>query len=349
VFGVGFTAVMLRGWVAVATCVGELALYAAICVIAYRWPGTVLPLPDERAVLVDTVVGFSVAASVLATCLFLHFRIYDERQRDLAELNEILEGASRVKSEFLSLLSHEMRTPLAAVSVNVQAVREIISRLGGTAAAGGWGQAAPAAFGGLAEPAAGELLEGAQEEIMRLARMVGGMLTLSSLSGAPGKGEVDLSELMRCGAEAMRLSLARRGNSLAVEAEPGLSVLGVADFLAQVETNLLQNANAHTRDGAITVRAARSGGEAVVTVTDTGTGIDPELLPRVFERGVSDGGTGFGLYLCRTVVESLGGRIWIESEPGRGTAASFALPAVDAAAEDADGADGADGEGADGP
>ena len=64
----------------------------------------------------------------------------------------------------------------------------------------------------------------------------------------------------------------------------------------------------------------------LVTVKDTGDGISAELLPRVFERGVSAGGTGFGLYLCKTVVESHGGRIWIESEPGSGTTVSLALP-----------------------
>jgi signal transduction histidine kinase len=64
----------------------------------------------------------------------------------------------------------------------------------------------------------------------------------------------------------------------------------------------------------------------LVTVTDTGTGIAAELLPHVFERGVSTGGTGFGLYLCKTVVESHGGRIWIESTPGSGTTTRFALP-----------------------
>ncbi|MDR1312604.1 MAG: HAMP domain-containing histidine kinase [Deltaproteobacteria bacterium] len=124
----------------------------------------------------------------------------------------------------------------------------------------------------------------------------------------------------------MRPSLARRGNGLATEIEPGLAVLGVADLLAQVEANLMTNANAHTANGTVTVRAARRAGEIVVSVSDTGAGVDPALLPRIFERGVTDGGTGLGLYLCRSIVELHGGRIWVESEPGRGTTASFAFP-----------------------
>jgi signal transduction histidine kinase len=108
--------------------------------------------------------------------------------------------------------------------------------------------------------------------------------------------------------------------------EKVLTIFGSADLLTQVLTNLLQNAGAHTENGTVTVRAKRDGGEITVTVKDTGTGIPPALLPRVFERGVSTGGTGFGLYLCKTVVESHGGMVWIESNPGEGTAVYYTLP-----------------------
>lgn len=90
--------------------------------------------------------------------------------------------------------------------------------------------------------------------------------------------------------------------------------------------NILQNVAAHTRQGDVTLRAGKVGHEVLVTVKDTGDGISAELLPHVFERGVSTGGTGFGLYLCKTVVESHGGRIWIESAPGSGTVVNLALP-----------------------
>lgn len=73
-------------------------------------------------------------------------------------------------------------------------------------------------------------------------------------------------------------------------------------------------------------QAQKAGREILVKVEDTGSGISAEFLPHVFERGVSTRGTGFGLYLCRTVVESLGGRIWMESVQGSGTLAAFVLP-----------------------
>lgn len=132
--------------------------------------------------------------------------------------------------------------------------------------------------------------------------------------------------LLHSSMEMFSLHLQKRGTTLTEEIAAGLTVFGNADLLAQVMANLIQNAAAYTHLGEVTLRAEKKGQEVLVTVKDTGDGISPELLPHVFERGVSTGGTGFGLYLCKMVVESHGGRIWIESEPGNGTAVTFALP-----------------------
>jgi signal transduction histidine kinase len=164
--------------------------------------------------------------------------------------------------------------------------------------------------------------------------MVGGMLTLASMSESgqnADRRKLNFSSLLQSGADMLRLNLAKRGNTVETDIEPGLSVFGSADLLAQVLANLLQNAGAHTENGTVTISAKREGNNINVKVRDTGTGIPPELLPRVFERGVSgkfgaSGGTGLGLYLCKTGGESHGGRIWIESAPGGGTAVFFTLP-----------------------
>jgi signal transduction histidine kinase len=156
--------------------------------------------------------------------------------------------------------------------------------------------------------------------------MVGGMLTLASLSAHTEKLTLDFTALLNGSAEMLRLNLAKRGNTLNVNVESSLWLFGNADLLAQVLSNLLTNAGAHTENGDISLTAKRNGGEITIMVKDNGTGISPEFLPRVFERGVSDGGTGIGLYLCKNVVESHGGRIWLESEPGAGTAAFITFP-----------------------
>lgn len=152
------------------------------------------------------------------------------------------------------------------------------------------------------------------------------MLTLASMSENTDKKAVDFTTLLRGSAEMFSLHLQKGGNRLSAEIAGELNVFGNADLLAQVMANLLQNAAAHTQQGEVTLGARKAGHEVLATVKDTGSGISAELLPHVFERGVSTGGTGFGLYLCKTVVESHGGRIWIESTPGSGTIVTLVLP-----------------------
>lgn len=80
--------------------------------------------------LTDVMVGFISVSAVLGTMLYLHFRLYTEQQKKLDEQNHILERTSRAKTESLSNTSHEMRTPLTVISVNVQTVTEILEDMG---------------------------------------------------------------------------------------------------------------------------------------------------------------------------------------------------------------------------
>src|SRR5690606_30109936 len=111
-------------------------------------------------------------------------------------------------------------------------------------------------------------------------------------------------------------------------------ITGDRDRLIQVVINLISNAVKFTEQGTIIVRARQSNGELVVSVVDTGMGIAPADQPKVFERFKQVGetltdkpkGTGLGLTICREIVEHHGGRIWVESELGRGSTFSFTLP-----------------------
>ena len=251
---------------------------------------------------------------VLGICMFIHFRLYNDQQRKLDEQNELLSKANISKTEFLANTSHEMRTPLTVISVNIQTVADILEDMGNE----------------MKDPSAIKLLQNAQGEIMRLARMVGGMLALASASEGADKGKIDISALLGDVGNMLQLTLQSRGNTLVTEGiTDELIVFGDADLLSQVAINLIQNANTHTENDHITLGVDGSGGEITVTIRDNGTGSAPELLPCVCERGVSEGGTGFGLYLCKTVVESHGGRIWIESERGVGTTVFFTIPAYE--------------------
>jgi signal transduction histidine kinase len=303
VFAIVFTAFMLERKRAYLMLALEISVYTICYIAAYYNPEMVSGVPDERGHFLHSLVDFIIVAVSLAGIALAHFGLYNRQQERIDEQNAVLEQANRMKSEFLANASHEMRTPLTVASVNVQTVMEITD-----------------------DSEAEELLRSAQSEIMRLSRMVGGMLTLASMSENTERQKLDYSSLLRSGVEMLRLSLGRRGNVLETEIEPGLITFGNADLLAQMLTNILQNADNHTENGTATVRAARQGNEITASVSDTGTGVPPELLPHVFERGVTDGGTGYGLFLCKTVAESHGGRIWIESKPGAGATVSYSLP-----------------------
>jgi len=315
VFAILFTIFMLDGKRALILAAVLLALYNGLYLIAMRFPSTVTPLPTLRAEVTDKIVGLVTVSVALGLTMYAQVSLYRGQQCKLDEQNAILAQTSRAKTEFLANASHEMRTPLTVISVNVQTVMGILKHMDDA----------------VKDPEAAQLLTDAQSEIMRLSRMVGGMLTLNSVNERAEKNKADLSALLNSTADMLRLLLAKRGNELETEISEGLTVFGDTDLLSQVAVNLIQNAQAHTQNDVIRLRSMRDGRTITVTVSDNGSGIAPELLPHVFERGVSGkdgdgGGTGFGLFLCRTVVESHGGRIWIESEPGKGTAAHFTLP-----------------------
>lgn len=308
VFAVVFTFFMLEGKKAIAFSVLEIIIYLVIMIIAYSYPDSVQHFKAEEDMFFDIIFAFITVSTILGICIFFHFRLYNKQQQRLDEQNNLLFEANRAKTELLSNASHEMRTPLTVVSVNVQTALAILEDKE------------------INDREITELLSGAQSEIMRLSRMVGGMLTLTSISENTEWQEVDFTSLLKSGAQMLRLNLEKNGNTLKVYVEDGLRVFGSGDLLAQVLSNLINNAGAFTKNGKITLAANRNKGKIIVMVKDTGTGIAPEMLPHVFERGVSSGGTGFGLYLCNTVAESHGGRMWIESEAGTGTSAFFSIP-----------------------
>lgn len=229
----------------------------------------------------------------------------------LSERNVTLDGLNRMKTEFLQDMSHEMKAPLTVIATGIDfAAREIGREVGDLAEARG-------------------ALDAVREETQRLGRMVSGMVSLANMSGiAENRKRVDFAALLRSSAEAFRLPMEKYNNALRVKIAPGLPDVFVEhDRFTQVMTNLLSNAADHTQDGQVVITAEHDGPLITVHVSDTGDGIERSLLPAVFERGVSGrGGTGYGLYICKTVVEAHGGTIKIESEPGKGTTVTFTVP-----------------------
>jgi signal transduction histidine kinase len=228
--------------------------------------------------------------------------------------------ANAAKSRFLSKVGHEMRTPLALMSSNAQ-VAAALHKSG---------------VSGAGEEKFYRSLDIVKREASRLARMSDAMVALEvASSGYSDKSELDAGELVRTTAEIYRTLVEHYGNRLEIDILGERSgtprVVGNADGLSQVLVNLVSNANEHTQDGVIGVKMSFEAGIITVSVSDNGEGIAPEALPNIFDRrpivGKSGEVGGMGLSICKDIVTSHGGRIWIESEIGAGTTVFFTLPA----------------------
>ena len=264
-----------------------------------------------------------------------------EATAELQASYEKLQELDKLKSQFLSIASHELKTPITAMSGFVQiAVRRIKRRLGaGRPGEEEWKKE---------EETLLEQLEVVQRQTSKLARLVDELLDVSRIESGRLElrvSDVDLPELT---AEVMRrhqLMTTKHELRLTYDPEASLSVRGDRDHLEQVLNNLLGNAMKYSPDGgAIDVAVARAGDKEVdFSVRDHGIGIHPAELERVFglfyrspDRLARDvGGMGLGLYITKEIIDRHNGRIWAESEPGKGTTFHVALPASVAAAVEA--------------
>lgn len=141
----------------------------------------------------------------------------------------------------------------------------------------------------------------------------------------------DIESLVRETIETYFAVLNKNNNRLALRIPVELPKVNAdSSRLQRVFVNLISNALKHTKNGTILIKAEEDGNFIKVTVKDTGSGISEEDMPHIWERYYkgkhSETGTGLGLFICRFIIESHGGKIWAESEVGKGTAFMFTLP-----------------------
>ena len=248
------------------------------------------------------------------------------REKALAAENATLDNLSRMKSEYMSNLTHETKTPLTVISTHVQQAREIFAEMQDENNA----LIIHNQHFNAESQAIIESLDIVQEEIMRLSRFAGNALWLAATQENSEQLKLDMSLFLMKGTEAYRSVIEKQGNTLNTNIPANLPfVFGEADQLVHVMVNLLTNANTHTKNGVITVAATAENEFVKVTITDNGIGIAPDLLPHVFLRGVTDSkeaGTGMGLPISKNIIESHGGKIAITSEYGNGTTVTFTIP-----------------------
>jgi PAS domain S-box-containing protein len=236
----------------------------------------------------------------------------------VAILNDVtwFKQVDKLKSEFVSTVSHEFRTPLTSIAMGVGLLRE--------------SRALPK------EGREAEILDAVREETDRLTKLVAELLDLTRMEA--GRMEMALlplasSTLLTRSAAPFQSQAAEKGVTLTVALtgeEPEVTADG--DKITWVLTNLISNALRYTRaGGCITLTAERRGEIALLAVTDTGAGIPPDSQQRIFEKfyqvpGRPGGGAGLGLAISKEIIRAHGGRIWVESHPGHGAKFQFTLP-----------------------
>ena len=222
-------------------------------------------------------------------------------------------AATQAREDLLATVSHDLKNPLSSIRLS----SELLLRT-----------AANAQTSKLAERIGGaaQRMTSLINDLLQAAKIEAGVL---QTAGEPQ----DAASLLELAADAARTIAAVRSIELRVHGPtPRSQVLCERDLILRVFSNLIGNAIKFSPEGRpVSIEAEAVGGEVRFTVADGGAGISPEKLPHVFERYWQEKssdrrGSGLGLYIAKGIVEAHGGRIWVESELGRGTAVHFTLP-----------------------
>ncbi len=236
---------------------------------------------------------------------------------ELSALNTRLQAMERTRSEFLAMVSHDLHTPLTAI----KGAMEVLLHEG------------------VGMELSRELLGIAQKNTDRLFQMVSDILDLARIEA--GRFEIrrepfDVVMGVRGAIDRLRRLAQDRGIILSVQAVDGLPLVSADGVrMDQIFTNLLANALKFTSHGGrITVMVHERLNDILVQIRDSGMGIPPEHLNRIFDRfyrvpllaGERVEGSGLGLSICKAIVEEHGGQIWVESTVGTGSMFSFTVP-----------------------
>ncbi len=227
----------------------------------------------------------------------------------------------QLKSEFVSIASHELLTPTAAIEGYLSMILdEKMAQV---------------------DPKAEEYLRKVQSSAHRLGELVADLLSVSRIEGGRivvNKQPIEVSPIIQSVTDELKVKADQAGIKLVylAPAQPLPKALADPDRVAQIVTNLISNAIKYNRpNGSIELSAQTNGRMIIVSVKDSGIGIDAKHLPHLFEKfyRVQDDtaaaekiGTGLGLYITRSIVELQGGKIGVQSQPGVGSLFSFSLP-----------------------
>ena len=266
--------------------------------------------PVEQIIAVTRAVGRGQRAARVGTVTA------PGELRELAsafdQMADTMDRQEQLRRDLVADVAHELRTPLAVLQAGHEALLDEIT-----------------------EPTP-EQLASLRDEVLRLARMVTDLQTLAAADAAAGlrlsRHPCDLADITAAACS----SLAGQFEAAGIAVHRSLAtaeILGDPHWLHQVITNLLTNALKFTpAGGRVTIAAGPAGADAVLTVTDTGTGIPADELPRIFDRfwrgrqAAQISGSGIGLAVASELTRAQGGRLSASSQPGQGTEMTLTLP-----------------------
>ncbi len=269
--------------------------------------------PDGATVWLSSTVTGVVGDTAPANAVAI---VQDLTDRWRAE--EGLREAVKARDEFLSIASHELKTPITALGLQLASALELLSGQPG-------------------EPRWNKLqsrLAGAERQVDRLTTLINQLLDVTRITAgrlALAPERVDLAKVVRAVLARSQELVRRAGSAVSVEADPAIGQWDPV-ALEAVAVNLLSNALKFGAGRPVAIRVAQHQGRARLVVRDHGIGIAPEAQTRIFERferavpSQHYGGFGIGLWIVRQVVEAHGGTIRVESAAGAGTTFTVELP-----------------------
>jgi signal transduction histidine kinase len=245
-------------------------------------------------------------------------RSHEAKSQELAELNTKLQKLDAARTKFMVTVTHELRAPVSTIYSCLDLV------LGGYAS----------------REKEQQVLERAQQRTTELLDLVKDLLELTGARQAEVQAEeaevIQIADVLRNVEELMRIEAENKDLFLSIDIAPDLPLVKAKpDHIKAVWANLISNAIKYTEPGGIVVASLTHNPDYVVgAVRDTGIGIAADDLPKIFEefyrtasaRAICPQGTGVGLAIVKRTIENYGGKIWVESESGRGSRFTFMLP-----------------------